>query len=1044
MISTLFKNTYDLNDKGGRMMIRPMTIAVASPYLVGFYFGGLLNSIHKAANELGMKVIVIRTSNERNHLDDPLAFQHVDGFIIVNNKTVHERFIERIHEYNKPIVGIGCEPDKINSAVIAPDNRSGVLKAMQLLIELGHRNIAFVGQMQSYNVDNPIRFLAYKEALALNQIPYNEELLFVTEDDGTVGAENAAKEIMSSSIPITAIFAATDLVAAYLIKTLTKAGYRIPEDIAVFGFDNSDLSITTQPSLSTIDQPIEEIGDLAVKELHKKMQQNIQSESEYIYVSTKLIIRDSCGSVQAGLRPRTLDNRKYKLDHNINEYLNRVILSAEYTGRNLIKASSQEIKNLSWTHSTPIIRWGCLGLWTDDESSSKQLIVTPHYSTPTGSETNIPAEIRCSAEQFPPLEYIPEFVRNSNDGVITLHPIRTEYKDWGVLALYEQVNETSVMYDSSEYCFPLLSSALEMEALHEAVRFNEVKYRSTSEQLEAVIRTTTDGIWDWNLENNQLNFSERLQDMLQLTKLNSEPSLLQMMRVIHPDDRPIVKKSVLDRLIHNIPFQKEIRINTLDGQKLWIYATAEVIRDADGNPIRMIGSIQDVTERKLTEEQITYLAYHDTITSLPNRTLFYDRLEKTIQQSRQANEKFAILLVDLDRFKNINDSYGHQLGDQLLQFIAAQLMKLAYDHITLARLGGDEFVILIPHINDDQEAIKLGTEILELISEPFTYDNFEFIVTGSIGISMYPRDGKDQDTLMKHVDKAMYKAKALGKNTVNLYEHEHENTLKQRINVETALRKALENDEFELFYQPQMDIHTQKVYGIEALIRWNSPERGIVAAAEFINIAEDIGLIVPMGEWVLKEACRQSKHWQDQGCEPFIMSVNISPYQFNQADFVQRVKDILSETKLDPKWLCLEITESTAIQNIELSGEMLEQLKQLGVSISMDDFGMGYSSLALLKRLPIDYVKIDKSFVREMTEDEDDQAIVNAIIAMSHSLKLQVVAEGVESKEQIHLLKKLKCNFIQGYYMSKPIAAHLLEGRFLKKQPMANRRNHYE
>lgn len=420
-------------------------------------------------------------------------------------------------------------------------------------------------------------------------------------------------------------------------------------------------------------------------------------------------------------------------------------------------------------------------------------------------------------------------------------------------------------------------------------------------------------------------------------------------------------------------------------------------------------------------ESLRMQATHDALTGLPNRLLFSDRLTQRLNHCRQMKTPLGVMYVDLDRFKLINDTLGHGFGDQVLKSVARRLSSCIRESDTLARMGGDEFTVLLNHIDSPDEATAIAGRILAELSSPFTIENREFYVTASIGISVYPSSGDDVETLVKNADTAMYKAKQQGKNNYCLYSEEPSASATAKLTIETELRKALERDELVVYYQPMVDLKSGEVLGAEALIRWQHPERGLLLPAHFIPIAEETGLICPISTMVVETACLTNKAWQDAGYDPMKISVNVSARQLQQDVLIPGILKALQKSHLDPWYLELELTETVMMQDSEANIAILKRLKDMGVRISIDDFGTGYSSLNYLKRFPVDSVKIDRSFVKDITSNPDDAAIAAAVIAMAHSLKLSVVAEGVETVEQLELLQSLQCDEIQGYFISPPV-----------------------
>ena len=437
---------------------------------------------------------------------------------------------------------------------------------------------------------------------------------------------------------------------------------------------------------------------------------------------------------------------------------------------------------------------------------------------------------------------------------------------------------------------------------------------------------------------------------------------------------------------------------------------------------------KEVAERRRAEETIKHQAYYDELTGLPNRRLFEDQLDRALAQARRKHHRLVVMFMDLDRFKTVNDTVGHKLGDELLQSAGKRLTNLLRDGDTVARMGGDEFTILLPEVDREEDILDVARRILHSFRQPWTLGRSEFLVTASIGVAVWPNDGQDGPALLKNADMAMYRAKDQGRDNFQLYSPVMNAEIAMRLELEKELRRALRNEEFVVYYQPQQDISTGQIVGVEALVRWQHPKRGLVLPGEFIAVAEETDLIVPLGEWVLRTACTDAKAWQEAGLPPLRMAVNFSARQFQHGSPIETFASVLADTGLDPKYLELEITERVAMSDVELAMKILRDLRDLGVRIALDDFGIGHSSLAYLKRFPIDALKIDQSFIRDLTTDPDSKAIAATIIAMAHNLNHIVIAEGVETEEQLAFLREQQCDEFQGYLLSKPVPAdELLE-----------------
>ncbi len=426
-------------------------------------------------------------------------------------------------------------------------------------------------------------------------------------------------------------------------------------------------------------------------------------------------------------------------------------------------------------------------------------------------------------------------------------------------------------------------------------------------------------------------------------------------------------------------------------------------------------------EHAAHEARIQHQAYHDPLTGLPNRVLFMDRLQHAMAKAQRNDRLLALMFLDLDRFKQVNDNFGHDGGDRLLRIAAERFSEVVRDGDTVARLGGDEFTVIMEDLRHIDEAAAVAGRILAAVSQPFEIDGQEASVSASIGITIFPFDDTSVEALLRHADTAMYTAKQHGRNRFELYRAEMSEENSRRMLLEQELRRALANEEFELFYQPKVNLASGTMAGMEALLRWRHPERGLVSPAEFIPTLEDTGLIVPVGEWVLREACRANRRWQDDGLPALTVSVNVSAEQLRRDDFTDVVADALEQTGLQPRHLELEMTESCLLEETEASVAMLRALKSLGVRIAIDDFGTGYASMTYLKRYPVDVLKIDQSFMQRLSSKSEDTAIVTAIMALVHSLRLEVVAEGVETAQQLTFLYALGCNIIQGFLFSRPL-----------------------
>ncbi len=491
---------------------------------------------------------------------------------------------------------------------------------------------------------------------------------------------------------------------------------------------------------------------------------------------------------------------------------------------------------------------------------------------------------------------------------------------------------------------------------------------------------------------------------------------------IHPRDRARVRKA-FEFVVHGKtqPVPIEFRYRHANGSWIWLEAVGNNLLDYP-HVRGVVLTSRDITRRKAAERRIEHLAHHDFLTDLPNRSLLRDRLDIALGQARREGHLVGALFIDLDRLKVINDTLGHEAGDQLLREAAGRLASSMREGDTVARLGGDEFMVILPNLGDTRGAAAAARKILTSLARPLELKGQEVFMSASIGVSLFPNDAADPEALIRNADAAMYRAKRNGGDNYQFYTVDLNVQVQERLAIEQGLRVAEQRDELRLLYQPKVDLASGKIIGVEALLRWQHPALGAISPERFIPVAEETGLIVPIGEWVLRRACMQVRDWRDKGID-LPIAVNLSACQFRQRNLAETIHRILSETGVPPEFIEIEITESDVMENAESAIATLDKLKSRGISISIDDFGTGYSSLSYLKRFPLDVLKIDRSFVRDIVDDSDDAAIVEAIIALARSLEIKVVAEGVETHDQMAFLNRAGCNFAQGYLFSPPVEA---------------------
>jgi len=559
------------------------------------------------------------------------------------------------------------------------------------------------------------------------------------------------------------------------------------------------------------------------------------------------------------------------------------------------------------------------------------------------------------------------------------------------------------------------------------------KLRRVRQAYDMAMLAAHDGFWEWNPITKELHTGSRLLEILGYQE-DFLPDTHAWLKLVHPDDVALYNAAVSEHLkgiTHY--FYCEYRVRASSGAYIWIGSRGIAVRDRHGRAYQMVGSVTDITERRNHQESMEFLAQHDDLTGLPNRLMLAENINLKIDQARKKGERLAVFFIDLDRFKNINDTLGHRAGDQLLQGVAQRLGKNLPDGCHLFRQGGDEFIVLMVGVADLSTALTAAGQLREMVSTPFSRSGADFFTSASIGISLFPDDAADSETLLRNADTAMYEAKAAGGNAVRTHTPQMNQRLQARVTLETGLRSALQQNELELHFQPQIDATSGRLTGAEALLRWQHGGQ-FIPPDQFIPVAEDTGLIIAIGDWVTDRAIAQIVEWRKQYGDIPPIAINLSPRQFWRPALSRLILDKLRAAGLPTRALEVEVTESVLLHAETGSLEELESFREAGVGIALDDFGTGYSSLSYLRRLPISLLKIDRSFIIDLTspsEYQRSQALVRAIIAMAHNLSLKVIAEGVETLEQLECLRELDCDIIQGYLISRPLPVADFSAKFL-------------
>lgn len=581
----------------------------------------------------------------------------------------------------------------------------------------------------------------------------------------------------------------------------------------------------------------------------------------------------------------------------------------------------------------------------------------------------------------------------------------------------------------------LVSSYEELESAYEELmameeelqdQFNSLQNKQhqlmeTEEKYRLVVEGSNECIWDLDLRTNQMHFL-RTKVLLGYEEDELPETYEAWKTLLHPEDLANTVAIEQQHIDGKTPFYySEYRMKNKWGEYRWIQSRGKAVWDSEGKPLRIAGSHVDVTEQKRLMREMYQMAYFDVLTKLPNRSLFYDHLKKIMASHQRRNQQFGLLTLDLDDFRRINDTRGHPIGDQILVEVAQRLHEQMGENEFVARSGGDEFYVLKAKLDDVSELEELALRLLQIFEEPYKLGEFEFFISASAGIAVFPEHGTDRDTLLQHADVALSEAKAAGKNKHWFFDQ----TIRERIATwmekEKDLRYAIQRNEFEMYYQPVIDVYSGDIVGAEALIRWNHPSDGLLSPYFFMQLAEETDLIHPIGDWVLESVCNTCQKWKKDGLPPLTVSMNLSPIQFRRTDLSEWIRDALKKHDVDPRQLVVEITETVAMDNLTHTQEVLRNIRELGVKVALDDFGTGYSSLNYLRSLPLDILKIDKSFIRDLADNPKEAFIVRQIIEMAHELELTVTAEGVEELGQLEVLRQNHCDHLQGYYYYRPM-----------------------
>ncbi len=969
-------------------MNKQYVIGLLTPALDGYYFGNIVKKLSHYANEANIKIIVISSSMNSKEI---YALEYVDLWVFVMDLITPE-YIDKIKSFNRPTIGVNTTFETDYSILI--DNEELIVESINHLKDHGHRNIAYVGSKN---------YRDGKERLEAFQKHNDPKHTYEYFDSHPNNIPKIVKEIIQSSELIDGMICGTDLIAVEIISEFKNYQINVPEDIALISFDDISVAQSNLHSLSTVHIAFDDIGRYIVEAfLHYIEHQTLPKQNAYL--DTYHVFRNSCGCEQA--------DKSIGLTNPIEaiEYLSDMISRNFILGQQLQFYSTDELLQLNWLNQTPI-RNGLIGL-KENQSFKTNTFETFDLITERPTEQSFYGNV--NPDVFPPKELLfnSSFMNDHNTMIVI--PIVHEDHYFGVFGfvgvddIQAQLLPLHTTYQLATYFSAGYSRARTVERMN--------KY---SHQLEMVSEIIYDGIWEYTNSDNYVVCRGGIVQHFGQSNNYVQIDFDRIVDFIHPDDRELFLTNLALEQKNTKQINFEIRIITTDNQIMWLQIIGQFIYIA-GKLITAVGSVKDVTSKKKAQNKIKELAFCDTLTGLANRIYFEEQLAKEIELAINNDESIALILFDLDRFKIINDSYGHKIGDRILQVVAERVKPLLTKNHFFARFGGDEFVIIMPNIKDDQAPYRLASDIVQVINQPIYDEHRHYQISASAGISIYP-DNSKPDEMLVSADIAMYSAKSDGRNRIYTFNDQIKYQNASRIKLEEHLRHAIEYDELSLHFQPIYYVDSEEIYGLEALLRWNSREFGRVSPLKFIPIAEESGLIISIGEWVIYEAIHKMKKWQKNHDIPMKMFINLSSRQVSHPNFSKELKGFFDISGVDPKQISFEITESMMIDNIEQGKLILTELIDMGVTLSLDDFGTGYSSLSSLRHLPFQILKIDKSFIDDLSAVDANVAILKAIIEMAHSLNLAVVAEGIERHDQYDLVSSLGVDFIQGYFTNPPL-----------------------
>ncbi|MCL9777469.1 EAL domain-containing protein [Vibrio methylphosphonaticus] len=980
-------------------IVKRPTIGIILPMLSGFYMGEINATLRQMAKQHGVNLVFIRSGHRRD-FDLQVALDHLDALIIVLHSAA-DHLVKAALSKDIPVLSLGASYAPLEVEQFISVQSDGVCSLYRWLREQGHQDIGFCGNLSVNDVRS--RFKAFQQAIVHHDGVFNPNNFFSVSNCSLAGGREAAVEFIKRKSTCTAVICSTDYNAIGMIEQLKHLNVSVPNDVAIVGIDNVFFGLQIEPPLTTIDQQLERLTrcafERAVKRIHGE-----SFSSQIQLIPQKLIIRRSCGSSTSKYESHK-SIRHALLDvggRSPTEVFENFYSQAQNGFHSILDAQSLYGTKLDWA---------CLAHCNFEKYNIEKWVEQGMTKPIDYNEY----QSNCDINGYPPLKSCDHFAA-------TIIPIATGKKSsWQLLTVIDSLSEQQNIGTQSLFnnYLDMLALSIERDLLVDTSNLRQKNSQQLLQQLEVVSNSSNDGIWDWDLISNKLRWNTRLLKMLDHENIEHKhiSDCDQLFRFIHPDDISELEASIHVHLVSDTPFKTSFRIQKRDRSYIWVQASGSAVRNAQGVAIRFIGSITDITEQRKNSEKIHHMAYFDALTGLANRRKIIEKISEHI--NHYPDRPGAVMMMDLNRFKIVNDSFGHHIGDALLCHISREIQSVLDESQVIARLGGDEFLFFCD-ASDVAQVNHLASKILKAVEKPMIHEEVELISQGSLGISFYPFNGGTPEELIKNADIAMYRAKQQGIRKIMHYHDSMDSSTPSSIKLENHLKRAIDNHDLQVFYQPQVCQKTHRVVAVEALARWTDETLGSVPPVQFIKIAEDGGFIHQLGNNILSKICHdvRASQWLRSMTQ---ISVNVSAKQLIQRNFADEFIQTILSYDLALSQFCIEITETAAISDYDACVHSLKILRKEGINVSLDDFGTGFSSLSLLKKLPLDEVKIDRSFIADITKDQSSLDFVSTMVSMIKSLGYRVVAEGVETASHATSISKFGVDLLQGYYFSRPL-----------------------